>query len=89
MKPLRQRMSFLSETTPGDVVSIVDLAETTYKKMVQNLLWAPGYNAVAIPLATGVLYSCGILLSPAAGAVLTSMSTIIGAVNAKMLKTGR
>ena len=54
--------------------------------MFQNLLWATGYNAFAIPLAAGVLYGYGILLSPAVGAVLMSMSTIIVAVNAKLLK---
>jgi P-type Cu2+ transporter len=54
--------------------------------MVQNLVWATGYNVVALPLAAGVLYNLGILLSPAAGAVLMSLSTIIVAVNARMLK---
>ena len=54
--------------------------------MVQNLLWATGYNVIAIPLAAGVLYSAGILLSPALGAVLMSLSTVIVAVNARLLK---
>ncbi len=54
--------------------------------MIQNLLWATGYNAFAIPLAAGVLYGYGILLSPALGAVLISLSTVIVAVNARMLK---
>jgi len=62
------------------------LAKATYKKMVQNLVWATGYNAFAIPLAAGVLYSFGILLSPAAGAALMSISTVIVAINAKLLK---
>ncbi len=79
----------LVRSDPRDVVAIVGLARATYKKMVQNLLWATGYNAFAIPLAAGVLYSKGILLSPAAGAVLMSMSTVIVAINAKFLKINR
>ncbi len=79
----------LVRSDPRDVVAIVGLAKATYRKMVQNLLWATGYNAFAIPLAAGVLYSEGILLSPAAGAVLMSMSTVIVAVNAKFLKVTR
>ncbi len=70
---------------PKDVVSIVGLSRATYRKMVQNLFWATGYNVVAIPLAAGVLYSKGILLSPAVGAVLMSLSTIIVAINARFL----
>jgi Cu2+-exporting ATPase len=66
-------------------VDIVDLARATYCKMVQNLWWATGYNAVAIPLAAGVLFWAGIMLSPAIGAVLTSASTVIVAVNARLL----
>jgi len=54
--------------------------------MIQNLIWATGYNVIAIPLAAGVLYSEGIILSPALGAVLMSLSTIIVAINAKLLK---
>ena len=57
--------------------------------MVQNLLWATGYNVIAIPLAAGVLYSAGIVLSPALGAVLMSLSTIIVAINAKLLKVDK
>ncbi len=79
----------LVRSDPRDVVAILGLARATYRKMVQNLLWATGYNAFAIPLAAGVLYSEGILLSPAAGAVLMSMSTVIVAVNAKFLKVTR
>lgn len=75
----------LVKSNPLDVLAILDLSRATYKKMVQNLFWATGYNALAIPLAAGVLYQQGILLSPAAGAVLMSMSTIIVAVNARML----
>lgn len=76
----------LVRNDPRDVVTIIRLSKKTYSKMFQNLLWATGYNAFAIPLAAGVLYSYGILLSPAVGAVLMSMSTVIVAVNAKLLK---
>ncbi|EKF48597.1 copper-translocating P-type ATPase [Thermosipho africanus H17ap60334] len=76
----------LVRNDPRDVVAIVGLAQNTYKKMVQNLLWATGYNAFAIPLAAGVLYKWGILLSPAIGAVFMSLSTVIVAINAKLLK---
>lgn len=76
----------LIKSNPLDVVSIIKLSQATYKKMVQNLLWATGYNLFAIPLAAGVLYSFGILLSPAVGAVLMSLSTVIVAINARFLK---
>jgi len=76
----------LVRSNPLDVVAIIGLAKATYKKMVQNLVWATGYNAFAIPLAAGVLYKFGILLSPASGAVLMSLSTVIVAINAKFLK---
>lgn len=76
----------LVRNNPGDVVSVIELGRATYRKMVENLIWATGYNAVAIPLAAGVLYSAGILLSPAAGAILMSLSTVIVAVNARLLK---
>lgn len=69
-----------------DVVAIIELARATTNKMIQNLLWATGYNAVAIPLAAGVLFKYGILLSPALGAILMSLSTIIVAINAKLLR---
>jgi Cu2+-exporting ATPase len=68
------------------VVNIISLSRKTYAKMLQNLVWATGYNVIAIPLAAGVLYSWGILLSPAAGAVLMSLSTVIVAVNARRLE---
>jgi Cu2+-exporting ATPase len=68
------------------VVNIIKLSRKTYSKMLQNLFWATGYNVIAIPLAAGVLYSWGILLSPAAGALLMSLSTVIVAANAKTLK---
>ncbi len=77
----------LVRSNPEDVVSMILLARATYRKMVQNLAWATGYNAFAMPLAAGVLYSLGILLSPAMGAVLMSLSTVIVAINARFLKT--
>jgi Cu2+-exporting ATPase len=76
----------LVRNDPRDVVNIIGLSRKTYRKMFQNLLWATGYNAFAIPLAAGILYGYGILLSPAAGAILMSASTVIVAVNAKLLK---
>jgi Cu2+-exporting ATPase len=76
----------LVRSNPADVVNIIALAKATYRKMVQNLAWATGYNAFAIPLAAGVLFSYGIILSPAMGAVLMSLSTVIVAINARFLK---
>jgi len=76
----------LVRSNPLDVVAVVGLARATYRKMVQNLLWATGYNVVAIPLAAGVLYPLRILLGPALGAVLMSVSTVIVAINARFLK---
>lgn len=75
----------LVKSNPEDVVAIVTLAKLTYRKMVQNLWWATGYNAIAIPLAAGVLYHWGIVLSPALGAALMSLSTVIVAINARLL----
>jgi len=75
----------LVRSDPRDVPAIIQLARATYRKMVQNLWWATGYNAVAIPLAAGVLAGAGILLSPALGAVLMSASTVIVAINARLL----
>ncbi|MHB1381697.1 MAG: copper-translocating P-type ATPase [Thermoleophilia bacterium] len=76
----------LVKSNPSDIKSIIGLTRATYRKMVQNLAWATGYNALAIPLAAGVLYPLGILLSPAIGAALMSLSTVIVAINARMLK---
>lgn len=76
----------LVKSNPLDAVSILGLARSTYRKMIQNLAWATGYNAFAIPLAAGVLYAYNILLSPAMGAALMSASTIIVAINARFLK---
>ena len=75
----------LVKSNTKDVASIVSLSRATYRKMLQNLFWATGYNVVAIPLAAGILYEQGVMLSPAAGAVLMSLSTIIVAINAKFL----
>jgi Cu2+-exporting ATPase len=79
----------LVRSDPRDVPRIVNLSRASYRKMVQNLWWAAGYNIVAIPLAAGVLAPWGVLLSPAAGAVLMSMSTIIVAINAQLLRSAR
>ncbi|OQA20788.1 MAG: Copper-exporting P-type ATPase B [Actinobacteria bacterium ADurb.Bin346] len=76
----------LVRSNPLDAVSILGLSRATYRKMLQNLGWATGYNIIAIPLAAGVLYSLGILLSPAVGAALMSLSTIIVAINARFLR---
>lgn len=76
----------LVKSNPKDVVKIITLAQKTYLKLVENIIWATGYNALAIPLAAGVFFSYGILLSPAMGAALMSLSTVIVAVNAQFLK---
>jgi Cu2+-exporting ATPase len=75
----------LVRSDPRDVTTIIGLARATYRKMVQNLWWATGYNVLALPLAAGVLYHAGVVLSPAAGAALMSLSTVVVAVNAKLL----
>lgn len=75
----------LVESDPRDVAAVVTLSRATYNKMVQNLFWATGYNAFAIPLAAGVLYGQGFLISPAVGALLISLSTVVVAVNARRL----
>lgn len=76
----------LVKSNPLDVVKIVHLSKATYRKMVQNLGWATGYNLFAIPLAAGLLYSQGVLLSPAVGAILMSLSTVVVAFNAQLLR---
>ena len=76
----------LVNSNPRDVVSLIQFGKATYRKMIQNLIWATGYNIVALPLAAGVLYKLGILLSPAAGAVLMSVSTVVVAINASLLR---
>lgn len=75
----------LVNSDPKDVVQMIDFGRKTYRKMIQNLTWAIGYNVIAIPLAAGVLYP-NFMLSPAMGAVLMSLSTVIVAINARMLK---
>ncbi len=76
----------LVRSNPLDAVYIIKLAKSTYRKMFENLVWGAGYNIFAIPLAAGVLYSLGILLTPAAGVILMSVSTIIVALNSRTLK---
>ena len=76
----------LIESNPMDVVRIFDLSKATYRKMIQNLLWATGYNTFAIPLAAGVAIGYGIILTPTVGAALMSASTVIVAINARMLR---
>ena len=79
----------LVRSDPRDVPRIIRLSRVSYRKMVQNLWWASGYNILAIPLAAGVLASRGIVLSPAVGAVLMSLSTVLVAVNAQLLRRAR
>lgn len=76
----------LIKSDPQDVVKVINLSKRTYSKMAQNLVWATGYNVFAIPLAAGVLYSAGIILAPALGAVLMSVSTVVVALNAQLLR---
>ena len=76
----------LVNSDPEDIAKLILFGKATYKKMIQNLVWATGYNAFAIPLAAGVLYSAGFVLGPAVGAVFMSLSTIIVAINAQLLK---
>ncbi|MGM0596639.1 MAG: heavy metal translocating P-type ATPase, partial [Myxococcota bacterium] len=76
----------LVNSNPADIASLILFGKATYKKMIQNFIWATGYNVVAIPMAAGVLFSAGILISPALGAILMSLSTVIVAINAQLLK---
>lgn len=76
----------LVKNNPEDVTALIKLSKSTYRKMIQNLWWASGYNIGAIPLAAGVLFAWGIILSPAVGAILMSLSTVIVAINARFLK---
>jgi len=76
----------LVNSNPKDIVSLILFGKATYRKMIQNLAWATGYNVIALPLAAGVLYNQGIVLSPAAGAALMTISTIVVAINASLLK---
>jgi P-type Cu2+ transporter len=79
----------LVRSDPRDVFAIVTLSRATYAKMVQNLVWATGYNAFAIPLAAGVAYPWGVMLTPAIGAAVMSLSTVIVAINAELLERAR
>lgn len=79
----------LVNSNPEDVVTLINFGKATYRKMIQNLIWASGYNILAIPLAAGVLSGIGIVISPAVGAILMSLSTVIVAINAKLLKLER
>ncbi len=79
----------LVQSNPLDVVGVIELSRASYRKMIQNLWWAAGYNIVALPLAAGILAPVGILLSPAVGAVLMSLSTIVVAINAQTLRGTR
>jgi Cu2+-exporting ATPase len=79
----------LVRSDPRDIPKIVELSRATYRKMLQNLWWAAGYNIFAIPLAAGVLSAWGILLTPALGAVLMSASTVVVAINAQLLKRAK
>jgi P-type Cu2+ transporter len=76
----------LATSDPRAVVSVIELSRASYRKMVQNLAWAAGYNVVAIPLAAGILAPIGIVLAPAVGAILMSVSTIVVALNAQLLR---
>ncbi len=76
----------LVRSNPLDVVKIITLSRASYRKMIQNLAWAAGYNVVALPLAAGVLAPIGILLSPAVGAILMAVSTVVVAMNAQLLR---
>jgi Cu2+-exporting ATPase len=79
----------LVNSDPQDVTSLILFGKATHKKMIQNFIWATGYNVVAIPLAAGVLAPVGIMISPAVGAVLMSLSTVIVAINAKLLRVNK
>ena len=79
----------LVKDDPMDVVKVVELSRASYRKMVENLIWATGYNIVAIPLAAGILAPFGFLLSPAIGALFMSLSTVLVAVNAQTLRRMR
>lgn len=76
----------LVNSNPNDIVSLILFGKATYRKMIQNLIWATGYNVIALPLAAGVLYKWNIMLSPAMGAVLMTLSTVVVAINASLLK---
>jgi Cu2+-exporting ATPase len=76
----------LVHSNPLDVVQIVELSRASYRKMIENLIWATGYNAVALPLAAGILAPWGFVLSPAIGSLFMSLSTVMVAINAQLLR---
>jgi Cu2+-exporting ATPase len=76
----------LASSDPRAVIGVIELSQAGYRKMVQNLAWAVGYNVIAIPLAAGVLAPVGLVLAPAVGAILMSISTIVVAINAQLLR---
>ena len=76
----------LASNDPRAVLSMIELSQASYTKMIQNLVWATGYNVLAVPLAAGVLAPIGFVLSPAVGAILMSVSTIVVALNAQLLR---
>lgn len=79
----------LTQSEPGDIEAFIELAQKTTRKMKENLLWGAGYNFIAIPLAAGLLAPIGFSLSPAVGAILMSLSTVIVAINAMALKLNK
>ncbi|WP_426588612.1 copper-translocating P-type ATPase [Mucilaginibacter sp. R-33] len=78
----------LVNSNPKDIVNLILFGKATYRKMTQNLAWATGYNVITLPLAAGVLYNQGIMVSPAIGAVLMTVSTVVVAINASLLSIG-
>jgi Cu2+-exporting ATPase len=76
----------LVNSNPQDIVTLLKFGKATYRKMIQNLVWATAYNVIAIPLAAGVLYATGFILQPEVGAILMTLSTVIVALNARLLK---
>jgi P-type Cu2+ transporter len=76
----------LVNSTPRDASNLILFGIATHRKMIQNLAWATGYNVIALPLAAGTLYNAGIMLSPAIGAFLMSVSTVVVVINTRTLK---
>ena len=76
----------LASDDPRAVLSVIKLSRASYRKMIQNLVWATGYNLISVPLAAGVLAFAGVILAPAVGAILMSVSTIVVALNAQLLR---
>jgi P-type Cu2+ transporter len=87
MSQLKTADIILVNSNPVDIAHLILFGKATYNKMKQNLFWTIGYNVTVIPLAAGVLYTYRVILSPAAGAVLMSLSIIIVAINVQLLKT--